>query len=281
MATSDDFSSREFPMTERNFAQICQIAFEKTGISLSPHKKEMVYSRLARRIRRIGLASFSAYCELLETDDKEELSEFVNAITTNLTSFFREKHHFDFLHRVVKNEWMVSHRKSQPIRIWSAGCSTGEEPYSIAMTLLEAGVDSGWNLKILATDLDSNVLDTARKGIYPAERVERLDPNVLKKYFLRDSAERDAVRVKDSVREMITFNRLNLMEEWPMRSQFDIIFCRNVIIYFNKETQKVLFERYANLVTSKGYVFIGHSESLNGVSNQFTNLGNTIYRKTN
>lgn len=280
MAASDDFASREFPMTERNFAQICQIAFEKTGISLSPHKKEMVYSRLARRIRRIGLASFNAYCELLSSGDDSELSEFVNAITTNLTSFFREKHHFDFLQRVVKTDWLAGARKSQPIRIWSAGCSTGEEPYSIAMTLREAGVGPDWNLKILATDLDSNVLDTARSGVYPVERVERLDQTLLKKYFLRDSTDRDTVRVKDSLREMITFNRLNLMEEWPMRGQFDILFCRNVIIYFNKETQRVLFERYANIVKNKGYVFIGHSESLNGVSSRFTNLGNTIYRKS-
>lgn len=278
---AEDFSTREFPMTDRNFDQICRIAMQRTGISLTPHKKEMVYSRLARRIRCLGLGSFNAYCELLATDDPGEMDEFVNAITTNLTSFFREKHHFSFLRRIVETDWLNRTRQGESFRIWSAGCSSGEEPYSIAMTLCEAGVTPDWNVKILATDLDSNMLDTARAGIYPQERVERMNPALLKKYFLRDreNGVNGTVRVKQSVRDMITFNRLNLMEEWPMRGRFDVIFCRNVIIYFTKETQRTLFDRYARLLKERAHVFIGHSESLNGVSDRFESLGNTIYQK--
>jgi chemotaxis protein methyltransferase CheR len=277
----DSFSAREFPMTDRNFELICHIARERTGISLTPHKKEMVYSRLARRIRNLGLGSFNAYCDLLVADDTGEMNEFVNAITTNLTSFFREKHHFSFLRRIVASDWVARNRRGEPLRIWSAGCSTGEEPYSIAMTLCEAGVTADWNVKILATDLDSNVLDTARAGIYPQERVEQMNPALMKQYFQRDrdSAVGGAVRIKQSLRDMITFNRLNLMEEWPMRGRFDILFCRNVIIYFTKETQRVLFDRYAGQLKDNAHVFIGHSESLGGVSNRFENLGNTVYRK--
>jgi chemotaxis protein methyltransferase CheR len=279
---AEDFSTREFPMTDRNFDQICRIAMQRTGISLTPHKKEMVYSRLARRIRSLGLENFTVYCEMLATGETAEMNEFVNAITTNLTSFFREKHHFSFLRRVVDADWARRNQRGEALRIWSAGCSSGEEPYSIAMTLCEAGVTPDWNLRILATDLDSNMLDTARAGIYPQERVEQMNPALLKKYFLRD---RDAgsasgmVRVKQSVRDMITFNRLNLMEEWPMRGRFDVIFCRNVVIYFTKDTQRVLFDRYAELLKDQSHVFIGHSESLSGVSDRFENLGNTIYRK--
>jgi chemotaxis protein methyltransferase CheR len=277
----EENNGREFPMSDSNFEQICKIAFDSTGISLSRHKKEMVYSRLARRIRRLALAGFDAYCDLLASDDASEMNEFVNAITTNLTSFFREKHHFDFLQQLVSKEWALRHKKGESFRIWSAGCSSGEEPYSIAMSLREAGVNNDWNIKILATDLDSNMVKTAKEGIYAYERVDRMSEALLRKYFLRD---RDAgqgghVRVKDSVRELITFNRLNLMEVWPMRNKFDIIFCRNVVIYFTKETQRVLFGRYADLLKSDAHVFIGHSESLNGISDRFESIGNTIYRK--
>lgn len=267
-------------MTSRNFEQICRIALDRTGISLTPHKKEMVYSRLARRIRSLGLDSFSAYCELLADADAGEMSEFVNAITTNLTSFFREKHHFSFLRHIVAADWEARHRRGESLRVWSAGCSTGEEPYSIAITLCEAGVAADWNLRILATDLDSNVLDIARAGVYPVERVEQMNPALLKKYFQRErESAGGTVKIKQSLRDMITFNRLNLMEDWPMRGRFDVIFCRNVVIYFTKDTQRTLFDRYANLLKDNAHVFIGHSESLGGVSDRFENLGNTIYRK--
>lgn len=273
-----DFTQREFPMTERNFEFLRKLARENTGIELSDHKKEMIYSRLVRRIRFLKLGSFDHYCDYLNTHTAAELTDFINAITTNLTSFFRENHHFEFLKATVFPQIRANNRISKRLRIWSAGCSTGEEPYSIAMSIMEGGFDTGWDAKILATDLDSNVVAHGSAGLYDKERVEGIGKERIQKWFT-PSVDGQQYQVKPPLQQLISFKQLNLLQSWPMSGPFDVIFCRNVVIYFSKDTQKTLFDRYANMLADGGYLFIGHSESLYGVSDRFESLGRTIYRK--
>mgnify|MGYP001013569799 FL=1 len=226
---------------------------------------------------------FDDYCRLLETggEDNPELGEFVNALTTNLTSFFREQHHFEFLGRellpALMRERSLSARR---IRIWSAGCSTGEEPYSIAMVVRETLPSVGWDAKILATDLDSNVLATAQRGVYDEARIKDLPEARARRWFQKGRGTQSGqVRVAPDLQDMIVFRRLNLMLDWPMSGPFDVIFCRNVVIYFDKPTQRTLFERFADLLTERGHLFVGHSESLFKVTDRFAPLGKTIYRR--
>ncbi|MEI2783689.1 MAG: protein-glutamate O-methyltransferase CheR [Candidatus Competibacter sp.] len=273
----------EFEFADQDFQRIRRIINEIAGISLAEGKRELVYSRLSRRLRQLGLRRFDEYCRLLETggEDNPELGEFVNALTTNLTSFFRESHHFDFLGKellpALIRERSLSNRR---IRIWSAGCSTGEEPYSIAMVVRETLPAVGWDVKILATDLDSNVLATADRGVYDANRVKDLSEVRLRRWFQRGrDAQSGQVRVAPELRDLIVFRRLNLMLDWPMSGPFDVVFCRNVVIYFDKPTQRVLFERFADLLAERGHLFVGHSESLFKVTDRFVPLGKTIYRR--
>ena len=274
----DSHLEREFRMSQKNFDQVKDIAYDLTGIKLTDLKKNMIYSRLARRIRQRGLSSFDEYCELLEQPGNDEVTDFVNAITTNLTSFFRENHHFDFLVKTVFPQLLRKNSGSQRIRVWSAGCSTGEEPYSIAICLRERMPVTKWDIKVLATDLDTNVVSHGKRGVYSGDRIESLDESRCKKWFLRDPKSEE-VRVKPALQELITFKPLNLLNEWPMRGPFDVIFCRNVVIYFDKDTQKTLFNRYADMLAPGGYLFIGHSENLHKVSNRFKSLGKTVYQK--
>lgn len=271
---------REFIMSDSDFEKISEFAYLYTGIVLGPQKKDMVYGRLARRLRELGLQRVDRYLDLIDTESKPEVSKFINAITTNLTSFFREPHHFDFLASTACPEWQKTNASSKKIRIWSAGCSTGEEPYSIAMTLRENMNLSNWDCKILATDLDSKVIEKGQQGIYGSDRIETLPPERKKQWFLQDRNHPDVVKVKPSLQELISFKRLNLLEPWPMKGKFDLIFCRNVVIYFNEQTQAVLFDRYADILKDGGYLIIGHSESLNRVCQRFQPIGKTIYRKT-
>lgn len=273
-----DYREKEFPMTNKDFQRIADLAGRYTGIVLGEHKQDMVYGRIARRVRKLNLMSFTAYLDFLEENLEKELSNFINVITTNLTSFFREKHHFEYLYKTVLKEVKKNNSAKKRVRIWSAGCSTGMEPYSIAMTLLRFGLPSDWDVKILATDLDSEVLDKARAGIYSASEVDGLEENTIKSYF-QHGADGKEVKVKDKVNQFVHFKRLNLLESWPMSGPFDFIFCRNVVIYFDKPTQKLLFDRYAEMLVMGGYLFIGHSENLHGISDRFENIGNTIYRK--
>ncbi|NRB80839.1 MAG: protein-glutamate O-methyltransferase [Saccharospirillaceae bacterium] len=261
-------------MTEKNFQSIAKIAYEVTGIVLGNHKKDLVYSRISRRIRSLELTNFNDYINLIQDQNNQEFTSFVNSITTNLTSFFRESHHFDFLKSTAFPELK---KKGKSPLIWSAGCSTGEEPYSIAMTLDQfyPGGDFG-GAKILATDLDSNVLNTGRRGVYEGSKIETLDKKLKRIYFRFNN---DDVAVTENLKENIQFNRLNLLGPWPMKKKFDIIFCRNVIIYFNKETQKELFNRYSKMLNQHGYLIIGHSENIHGFQDQFESIGRTIYRK--
>lgn len=280
-ATDAEEGAREFSFTDHDFATIRTLVKHHTGINLSPAKRNMVYSRLTRRLRQLALNDFASYCERLKQGDAEEFSQFINAITTNLTSFFREPHHFDYLAKTVIPELLSKNKLDQRIRIWSAGCSTGEEPYSISITILEALRGSGgWDVKVLATDLDTDVVAHAERGVYSQERLSGLTLEQLRKWFLKGTQGNSGMaRIGARARELISFRQLNLMESWPMRGPFDVIFCRNVVIYFDKETQRVLFERFANYLADGGYLFIGHSETLYQISNRFELIGNTIYRK--
>lgn len=273
-----NYREKEFPMTDKDFQRIAGLAGQYTGIVLADHKRDMVYGRIARRVRKLNLTSFTSYLDFLEANLQKELSSFINVITTNLTSFFRENHHFDYLLKNVLPEIKRKNKVTKRMRIWSAGCSSGQEPYSIAMTLNKFGISAEWDVKVLATDLDSDVLAKARSAVYSSTDVDGLDDYYVKNYFQRNNARKE-VKIKDRVGKVIHFKRLNLLEDWPMTGPFDFIFCRNVVIYFDKETQKILFDRYADMLNVGGYLFIGHSENLHGISDRFENLGNTIYRK--
>lgn len=272
---------REFHFTDKEFKFISKLVGERTGIVLSDAKQQMVYGRLSRRLRQLKLTKFSDYCDMLTSGHENELIEFTNAITTNLTAFFRENHHFEFLKNTVLPELIKKNAHTKRLRIWSAGCSSGEEPYSIAMCVREAiPKASGWDVKILATDLDSNMVQRGKNGIYTTERVEGLSDARMKKWVKRGKGENDdKVRMSDDLRDLITFKELNLMEGWPIKGPFDFMFCRNVVIYFNKDTQRELFARYADLLAPDAHLFIGHSESLNKVTDRFELLGKTIYKK--
>jgi len=269
---------REFELTASEYSEICQLVRTHTGITLSDNKRELVYSRLTRRLRKLQLKTFRQYIELLATGEPAELEEFTNAITTNLTAFFREDHHFDHLIDEVLPELAERNAATRRIRIWSAGCSTGEEPYSIAIALHEnLAKFPNWDIKILATDLDSNVLAHASAGIYANDRVEKMRPDRLKNYFNRTADGRWTMA--QCLKSLITFKQLNLMHDWPMRGPFDIIFCRNVVIYFDKDTQRRLFQRYARLQRPGDVLFIGHSESMFKVSDHYSLIGRTIYQR--
>lgn len=268
----------EFQLTDRDFNFIKQFIAGQAGIELSEAKRNLVYSRLVRRLRALGLPSFSAYCSHLESGDEEELEHCVNALTTNLTSFFREAHHFDFLQNELLPK-LIREKPEKELRVWSAGCSTGEEPYSLAMVLAEC-VPQDWSIRLLATDLDSSVVATGAAGQYTLDRITGISDERRRRWFLRGKGVHEGqVRVRPELREMITFRRLNLLESWPLRNQFDFIFCRNVVIYFSKDTQRVLFERFAEQLKSDGHLFIGHSETLYRVSDRFKLLGSTVYQR--
>jgi chemotaxis protein methyltransferase CheR len=271
-----DFTQKEFPMTDENFTFLSGIAYDISGIVLGDQKKELVYSRVARRIRKLSLLSFDQYCQFLDKNREAETNEFINSITTNLTSFFRESHHFEYLVTSVIPEWKKS-KIGKPIRIWSSACSTGPEPYSIAITLNKNMAVKNFDIKILATDLDSDVLAKGRIGEYSLNEVEQLPKEYLSNFIKNGSTGKSMV--KPGIKKMVTFNRLNLLGPWPMKLSFDVIFCRNVVIYFNKETQKELFDRLADSLSDGGYLFIGHSETLHGVSDRFELIGRTIYKK--
>jgi len=272
---------REFTFSTKDFNRVRSFILDETGITLSEGKKNMVYGRLSRRLRQTGMSTFKDYIEFASQDNSEERVNFVNAITTNLTSFFREEHHFEFLKNTVIPHLLRKNARTRKIRIWSAGCSTGEEPYSIAIALYESIPDiESWDIKILATDLDTNVLAHGRAGIYDAERITGLNKTRTSTWFLKGKGPHaGSVRVDSRLKSLITFNQLNLMKEWPMKGLFDFMFCRNVIIYFEKPTQRVLFDRYSKLLVDDAHLFLGHSESLYKVSDKFELIGNTIYQK--
>ena len=272
---------REFDFTDSDFQALGTLVKQMTGINLAESKRELVYGRVSRRLRALGMSSFGTYRQLLESGDGSELVAFCNALTTNLTSFFRESHHFDYF----RDEFLAPRRgpgrRSGRIRIWSSACSSGEEPYSIAMTIVETIPEwQKWDIKILATDLDSDILARAQRGSYNADRVKGLDPRRLGRFFTetREGTEL-SYQVVPELRQLITFKQINLMHDLPMSGPLDAIFCRNVVIYFDKDTQRGLFSRIAKLQRPGDLLFLGHSETLFKVSEDYALIGKTIYRR--
>lgn len=271
----------EFTLTDADFRKIASFVRARTGIVLSDRKRDLVYSRLVRRLRALRLDSFEAYCAHLEGPDGDgEHGSLINAITTNLTGFFREAHHFTHLADTVLKPLIKERASGQRrLRIWSSACSTGEEPHSIAMVLRSVLPETGnWDAKILATDIDTDVVAHAKAGRYAADTVERMPEPYRSRYVGPKSG--GMVQIDQRVRNLITFKQLNLMEDWPMRGPFDVIFCRNVVIYFDKEQKCVLFDRMADLMQPNGWLYIGHSENLLGITERFQPMGRTIYRRT-
>lgn len=258
-------------LEDADFEFISKKVKDTLGIVLAPHKRNMVYRRLAKRVKELGYDNFTPYCKLLDQDNNEVIF-LANAITTNLTSFFREDHHFDHLFHSVKNDY----NNGGGLKIWSAGCSSGCEPYTIAMVLCEAGTPNlVRSSKILATDIDTNMLDFGSQAVYPIEMLEKI-PDEYYKYI---EIEKGNFQVIDRVKQLVHFKRLNLQEQWPMKGPFDIIFCRNVVIYFSKETQRILFNRYADYLKPGGMLYIGHSENITNLTDRFKLCGRTIYQK--
>lgn len=269
-------------LNESEFSYICDFVYNSAGIVLNESKREMVYRRFTRIVRERELRSFSAYCQLLKAQPEQEERYFINAITTNLTSFFRESHHFDYLSEHEFPRLFEAKKADKRLRIWSSASSTGEEPYSIAMTLLEAlgSQSADWDAKVLATDIDSNVVEKGKIGVYSEQSIEDIPRHLKSKYFKKGRGQcLDQVRTENSLRDLITFKQLNLLEPWPMTGPFDIIFCRNVIIYFDKQTQSALFQRYYNMLAPGGLLLLGHSENLGSHQQYFEGVGRTIFRK--
>lgn len=270
---------REFPFSDQEFNFLSTLVNKRTGIQLPEHKRDMVYSRLVRRIRALNLSGFKEYCQLLENaTDSEELMNCINAVTTNLTSFFRESHHFEHLHQVLTH-LAVKPPKQKRLRFWSCASSSGPEPYSIAMTIHKAlQRATNWDIKILATDIDTNMLATASKGEYPEDMVDKI-PSPYKQFVTSAGRDTGRFQVTPEIQSLISFKQLNLLENWPMKGPFDFIFCRNVVIYFDKSTQRKLFDRIADILQPDGFLYIGHSENLFNVSDRFKSVGRTIYQR--
>lgn len=272
----------DLPFTTRDFERIAAFAYREFGLSLQPSKKNLVYSRLIKRLRALNLPGFQPYCDLIESPEgAAEHEAVVSALTTNVTHFFRETHHFDLLAQLVVKPRLQALRGGERMRIWSAGCSAGMEPYSIAMTLLDALPEAAQlNIRILATDVDPVILARAREARFSAEEVQPI-PDRMKSWAL-GPAEAGRHRIMPKVAQMVRFAELNLMQDWPVRGPFDAIFCRNVAIYFDKPTQARLWQRFSGLLAPGGFLFIGHSERLSGpAETAFTSVGTTAYRKKN
>ena len=266
-------TSKIFEFTPRDFARVRALIYKKAGISLSEGKQEMVYSRLARRLRAKKMSSFEAYLDSLENGhDGDEWEAFTNALTTNLTSFFREEHHFPLLAAHIRS-------MKAPLSVWCSASSTGEEPYSIAMTLCEEFGTLTPPVSIIATDIDTNVLNTAANGIYPIDRLNKMSKERARRFFLRGKGERAGlVRVRPELRQLISFRPLNLLaSSWPLNGPFDAIFCRNVMIYFDKPTQAGILSRFVPLLKPDGLLFAGHSENFTYASDAFKLRGKTVY----
>ncbi|NOT20395.1 MAG: chemotaxis protein CheR [Sideroxydans sp.] len=274
MSDEINMSSREFQFTTQDFQRVRKLIYAHAGIALNDSKQELVYSRLSRRLRATGISSFSTYLQLLEQRDEKEWEAFANSLTTNLTSFFREQHHFPLL-----TEQLTKIGQAHPIVLWCSASSTGEEPYSMAMTAIDAFNSFTPPVKIIATDIDTNVLDTARKGVYALDRVEKLDKEKIKRFFYKgEGAQEGFVKVRSELQAMISFQKLNLLDTtWPIRDKLDAIFCRNVMIYFDKETQLAILKKMAPLLRSDGLLYAGHSENFYHAEAYFKLRGKTVY----
>jgi len=266
---------REFYYTPGDFERVRRLLYQQAGISLSATKEQMVYSRLARRLRSLRLRSFAEYFNYLEVHD-EEWQQFINALTTNLTAFFRESHHFEMLAEHVRKQT----HQGRTLRIWCSASSTGEEPYSLAMTMIEALGSFAPAVEIIASDIDTGVLTIARNGIYPEDRIEQLEPVRKKQFFLRGKGgQRGKVRVRQELQALVEFRQINLLDSnWGIEPGLDVIFCRNVMIYFDKATQNKILERMVHLLRPDGLFFAGHSESFVQATHLVKLIERTVYR---
>jgi len=274
----NDAHSREFNFTDQDFQRIRKLIHERAGIALGESKQELVYSRLARRLRATGMKSFADYLDSLQRGNTVEWEAFTNSLTTNLTSFFREPHHFPLLAEHLRKQ-----DKARPLTLWCSACSTGEEAYSMAMTVVEALGGYEHPVHIIASDLDTKVLQTARKGHYRVDAVTKLPPQQVERFFLRATSEHpELMQVKPELQKMIDFRCINLLDTgWPIHAPLDAIFCRNVMIYFDKDTQFSILKKFAPLMRSNGLLFAGHSESFYHAASIFKLRGQTVYELAN
>lgn len=267
---------QDFIYTDADFRRVVGLIYARAGIRLNESKKSMVYSRLARRLRTLDFARFTDYLNFLEDAPKhEEWQHFTNALTTNLTFFFREKHHFEMLAEQLK-------KTKGPVRIWCSASSTGEEPYSLAMTAVEVYGRFDPNVQIIASDLDTQVLSKASQGIYALDKLDKVSSERARAFFLKGKGENAGqARVRKELRNMIEFKQINLLSpSWPLTPYFDVIFCRNVMIYFDQATQQVMLEKMGRLLKANGLLYVGHSENLHHMSEWFHSCGKTVYRLT-
>lgn len=267
-------SDRQFHFTDQDFQHIRKLIYDLAGINLSNSKSEMVYNRIVRRLRATGLTRVDDYLQLVQANESSERQAFINALTTNLTSFFREPEHFSLLAKHLSEI-----AKNQPIKIWCCASSTGEEPYTIAMTALETLGRTSATVKILATDIDTQVLKAAAEGVYSVDRIEMMETSLKKRFFLKGKGDQqDNVRVRQELRDMITFQSLNLLDNsWDIQGPFDVIFCRNVMIYFDKDTQRKILKKFVPLMTPASLLIAGHTENFHHAADLFLKKGRTIY----
>ena len=269
----------EFLLTQANFRMISEMLLAETGITLHEGKATLLYSRLGKRLRALGLREFGQYCELLERQDAvEERGRMIRALTTNVTRFFREPHHFDHLRDVVLPPLLRAAERGGRVRLWSAACSTGQEPYSIALTIVGLLPKAAQlDVRVLATDIDTTVLQEATEGCYAPEAVKSLPQDLLNRWFERSAEDWQAGA---ELRRLISFRTLNLIKPWPVKGPFDAIFCRNVVIYFNEAQQQTIWSRFEPLLTPDGTLFVGHSERVTGpASERFDSTGITTYQR--
>ncbi len=272
-----------YQISDQVFKRISDLVFDAIGVHLPEKKKAMVNSRLSKRIRKLGLADFDEYCNYLKNNE-DELVELYNTLTTNVTKFFREEYHFDFLRQTVFPE-IERKKETKQIRVWSAGCSTGEEPYSLAIELKDYFDTDRWDIKILASDINTEALQTAQDGIYRDKQVQRIPYRQLKKYFkLRTTEAGSLFKVKPELKDLVVFKRINLnpKSSYPIKSPLDFIFCRNVFIYFTPQTRQKILQHFHRHLKQKGYLFLGHSESIKQReqnTNRWQSVDKTTYQK--
>ncbi len=275
LSDASGMQGREFAWTNADFDRVQDLIYRRAGISLHDGKHAMVYSRLSRRLRDTGHNSFKEYLSWLESTDGAEWQEFVNALTTNLTSFFREQHHFQ-----IFSEHLRGKPASHPWKVWCAAASTGEEPYAIVITALEA-LGARPHFSLQASDIDSKVLATAANGVYKAESLKGVSPAQMQAFFMRGKgANAGMVRVKPELKQLVEFLIVNLIkDDWPFREPFDVVFCRNVMIYFDAETQRRVLERIHRVMKPGGILFVGHAENFSESRDLFTLKGKTAYER--
>ncbi len=271
----------EFPFTWADFRQIAELVHSEAGIVLTEAKVNLVYSRLAKRLRIIGLRTFREYCALIQgAEGVDERQAMIAAMTTNVTRFFRESHHFDYLRMRVLPELLENARRGAKVRVWSAGCSSGEEAYSIGLTILDLEPSAtDMDVRILASDIDPEMLRRGNTGIYHAKQMGDIPPEMRRRWFRQVVGTSGDLEVGEELRDLVRFRELNLLREWPMKGHFDIIFCRNVMIYFDDDTQNSVWSRFAQILNPGGTLCIGHSERILATLHPFDLVGQTIYQR--